>query len=59
MCGAEIYYKAKDGKTACVSLVNWRKRGIEDWGIVVDKEVPVMKKNDYLKIVILSIEYLR
>lgn len=23
-----------------VSLQYWRKRGIEDWGIVVDKEVP-------------------
>ena len=32
--------KPKTVKLLDVSLDYWRKRGIEDWGIVVDKEVP-------------------
>lgn len=32
--------KPKTVKQLDVSLDYWRKRGIEDWGIVVDKEVP-------------------
>ena len=32
--------KPKTVKLLDVSLDYWRKRGIENWGIVVDKEVP-------------------